>query len=98
MYAKLKHNLELPVLLEAIIKISVFPLTRLLALKFLHHVSFHSSAPSKAVLRASLSFQRVYNGGRSMAVAVLRLTCSVYITASRITFPRKILRHYPKKE
>ena len=39
MYAKVKHNYELAVLLKPIMKISVFPLTRLLALKFLRHVS-----------------------------------------------------------
>ena len=39
MYAKVRHSEELAVLLEAVIKISLFPFTRLLTLQFFRHVS-----------------------------------------------------------
>ena len=61
MYAKVKHNYELAVLLKAIIKISVFPLTRLLALKFLRHVSssfFSLQSRTACVLVVSARIKR----------------------------------------
>ena len=80
MYAKLKHNYELAVLLKA----KVSPSCQFFILQ----------PPKPYYVRP----RRFSTYKTSMAVAVLRLACSVYVTASCITFTRKPLKHYPKKE